>query len=201
MPMAALPASLDGRRVLDLGPLDPANRQCFHALDAEEVVEESAPLSHNPGHPGGFDFIHCGALPVNGRQLVILSRLWWLAAPSATLLLGSRVIDDVEASRCLAVEATSAAGLEWIPGRLALRWMVESSGFDVLRWFAEETAIGDLSASFTYLAARRNNRMPVLLEQAGSPPEGDSSPAAQEGSANGSPNGHRDGTYVERVQG
>jgi hypothetical protein len=202
MPMAGLPASLAGSRVLNLGPLSPEDRHRFKGLGAEEVIEETSLLSQRPGPPGRFDFIHCGALPVSGRQLLVLSRLWRLAAPSASLLLGSRVLDDVQASRYLGVEATPASGLEWIPGRLALRWMVESSGFDVLHWLAEETVISVSSAPFAYLAARRSDRIPVFLEQAGSPPEGDSSPA-DEGGANGaSPNGgQRDDTYAQHVPG
>lgn len=201
MPMAGLPASLAGSRVLNLGPLSPEDRHRFEGLGADGVIEETSPLGHRPGPPGGFDFIHCGALPVGGRQLLVLSRLWRLAAPSASLLLGSRVLDDVEASRYLGLEATSASGLEWIPGRLALRWMVESSGFDVLHWLAEETAIGDPSGPFAYLAARRSDRTPVFLEQARSPLGDDSSPA-QEGGLNGaSANGGHATTPTPSVSG
>ena len=186
MPMAGLPASLAGSRVLNLGPLRSEDRHRFEGLGAEGVIEETSPLGHRPDPPGGFDFIHCGALPVDGRQLLVLSRLWRLAAPSASLLLGSRVLDDVEASRYLGVEATSTSGLEWIPGRLTLRWMVESSGFDVLHWLAEETVVSDPSAPFAYLATRRSDRIPVFLEQAGSP-SGDDSPQWKRAARTGPP--------------
>jgi len=190
MPMAGLPASLAGSRVLNLGSPNPEDRDRFECLDAELVVEETSPLGHSPGPPGSFDFIHCAALPVSGRQLLVLSRLWRLAAPSASLLLGSRVLDDVAVSRYLGVEVTSAAVLEWVPGRLALRWMVESSGFDVLHWLAEEAVVSAPSTPFAYLAARRSNRTPACLEQAGSPSEGPSSIGDQ-----------RDDPYAQRVPG
>jgi hypothetical protein len=201
-PMAGLPASLAGSRVLNLGLLGREDRDRFEGLGAEEIIEETSPLGDRPGPAGGFDFVHCGALPVDGRQLLVLSRLWRLAAPSASLLLGSRVLDDVEASRCLGVTATPASGFEWIPGRLALRWMVECAGFDVLRWLAAETVTGDPAVPLAYLTARRSDRIPVFFEHAGTASGDDSSPA-EEGRANGASanGGERDETYAQRVPG
>jgi hypothetical protein len=202
MPLAGLPASLAGSRVLNLGPLSPEDRDRLEGLGAARVSEETSPLGNRPGPAGGFDFIHCGALPVGGRQLLVLSRLWHLAAPSASLLLGSRVLDDVEASRYLGVAATSASGLELIPGRLALRWMVECSGFDVLRWLAAKTVISDPSVPFAYLAARRSERIPVFVEHAGAASGDDSSPAEEGGTNGASANGgERDETHAQRVAG
>ena len=163
------PASLAGSRVLNLGSLSPEDRDRFEDLGAAEVIEGTSPPDHGPAPPGGFDFIHCGALPVDGGQLLLLSELWRLAAPGASLLLGSRVLDEVDASRYLSVKATPASDLEWIPGRLALRWMVECSGFDLLHWFPEGPDLPQPAEPCAHLIARRSDRMPVFPEQAGSP--------------------------------
>jgi len=198
-PSAGLPASLAGTRVLDLGSSGSGDRRRFEDLGAEEVVEGTPPLDRRPGPPRSFGFVHCGALPVDGRQLLLLSRLWHLAAPGASLLLGSRVLDAAEASRYLSVRA-GPAGLEWIPGRLALRWLVESSGFDVLRWLPEEAVGRPSTEPFAYLAARRSERSPALLEQVGAPVDEAASPAGEASTNGGAPGSSRpDDAYAQRV--
>lgn len=204
MPAAGLPESLADSRVLTIGPLDPEVRNRLGELGAQMVVEETSPPSQPTGPPGSFDFIHCGVLPANGRQLLLLARLWQLAAPSASLLLGSRVLADVHASRYLRAETTPAAGLKWIPGRLALRWIVESAGFEALRWLAEDPDVGERSEPFVYLTALRSDRLPVTLGQ-------NESPSADNGdyfntveNAGGASSGARrldDPSHVQRVPG
>lgn len=157
-----LPEDLSACRVLDVGCH--AGYDCFafaqrgaasvvgcewsddieQARFLEEEIYESGVDLHeigwqelDPATHGTFDLVHCDrVLEREAHPMNLLGRLSRLTAPGGTLLLGSRTLAasalSEYASFAPSPESGSTAG--WLPGRLALRWMVESSGFDVQGW-------------------------------------------------------------------
>lgn len=130
-----LPADLDRSRLLEL----------TDGGDVEGSLE-------------GFDVVLCrDALRASPYPMALLADLWRLAAPAGVLLLEAEIDPAPEHSGYARfVPATSGAG--WIPGRLALRWMVEVCGFDVERWLDPSDAPNDTRA---YLRAVRGEREPA----------------------------------------
>ncbi len=160
---AELPGRLDGQRVLEVG--DDRGAEAFAALGAAEFVGCEQP-SEAPGFEGGFQLIHLSAkLATDLHPLSVCAWLWLMAAPGALLLAGSTVLPDPAQSRFarFVPGAESPSGSSrWIPGRLALRWMVEVSGFDLDRWLGETNAADGSQGVAGYLLATRGERGPAL---------------------------------------
>ncbi len=129
-----LPDDLTDVRVLEVRPGD--------VLDTEE---------------GDFDFVLCrNALRSSPYPMALLADLWRLTAPAGVLLLESDVVAGPEHSQYASFVPSTRSGGGWVPGRLALRWMVEVSGFDVERWLDEAGASG-----CACLRAVRSDRTPA----------------------------------------
>ena len=159
---AELPSDLGKRRVLVVGP---GGESDGLAVEKAAAVERWDPTGSVPRPAGPFDlFISAGALQADPHPANLMTAFSDVAAPGATLLLHSRVLTDPEQSmyaRFVGADA-GVGGSEWLPGRLALRWTVETNGFDIERWIdagpADPRGEGD-----AYLLATRNERTPALI--------------------------------------
>jgi SAM-dependent methyltransferase len=97
----------------------------------------------DPAELGTFDVVHChGVLYHDLNPVALLQRLHAMVAPGGTLLFGSIMLDDPERSeyaRFVPGEYFGDPTWWWVPGRLAMRWMLEAAGFAV----AEEFGIAE----------------------------------------------------------
>lgn len=128
-----LPAELDRARLLEVAEGD--------------AVE---------GGAASFDFVLCrDALRSSPHPLALLAELRRLAAPEGVLLLEAETDPESAHSGYARFSPATGSGVGWIPGRLALRWMVEVSGFDVERWLGEPAAAADSRARLRAVRAER----------------------------------------------
>ncbi len=149
---------VSGKRVLDIGSNAGYDPFMFHALGASEVlacepfefIEQARFLESvyqtgirfepigwqrlDPERHGKFDLVHCnGVLYHEPDPLGMLARFRTMVADEGQLLLGSMMLADVElADHARFVRGAYASDPTWwwVPGRLALRWMIDASGFD-----------------------------------------------------------------------
>jgi hypothetical protein len=156
---AELPDDVKGLRVLLVGPKPDAADLDLGGAETTHWDRSGAPPE------GPFDLIVTAeAIQANPHPANLLMAFCDLAAPGARLLLHSRILTDPEHSTYARfVAADGGRGdTEWLPGRLALRWTVETNGFDVERWIdagsSEPRGEGD-----AYLSATRNERLPALF--------------------------------------
>jgi SAM-dependent methyltransferase len=122
---------LAGSRVLVVGPHGPADVAALAAAGASDVVACEQPSLD----AGTFDIVLCdGVLHRVLEPMALLSNLRAVLDPDGLLLLGSMVLADPERSEYLRFVPTGHAGYDswwFVPGRLALRWMVQTAGFEV----------------------------------------------------------------------
>ncbi|HEX3279170.1 MAG TPA: DUF1698 domain-containing protein [Thermoleophilaceae bacterium] len=187
---AELPGDLTGSRVLDVGSnagYDPfmfKRRGADYVLACEpfEFIEQALFLESvyrtgadfqrigwqdlDPAEHGTFDLVHChGVLYHEPNPMALLARLWQLTSPGGTLLLGSMQLADPTMSEYARYVPLSYYGDPtwwWVPGRLALRWMVETAGFDVAGAFGESPGPpGEFETINGYVRGTRADRPPV----------------------------------------
>lgn len=161
---AALPAELTGRKVLDIRPdADPISAE-LGSRGAEEVrVWDGA--EELPGDAAGFDLVVCReALNRTAYPANFLSRIWAASAEGAELLIQCRVMTPSDLSMYARfVEVRTGDGrFEWLPGRLAFRWSVETSGFDIDNWIDSPALEASPGEGDAYLVATRAARTPAL---------------------------------------
>jgi hypothetical protein len=153
-----LPADLAGSRLLEV-VVPGAHGTASSALTkrgAEEIVESERPRELLDDGEGSFDYVLCrDVLRSCPYPMALLADLWRLAAPGAVLLLDSEVVSEPEHSGYARFVPTAGAGAGWVPGRLALRWMVEISGFDVERRLEVPDAPADPRACLRAVRAER----------------------------------------------
>jgi SAM-dependent methyltransferase/predicted O-methyltransferase YrrM len=147
-----------GKRVLDVGSNAGYDPFMFHALGANHVLacepfefiaqaqflesiyctgvrfERIGWQQLDPHVHGTFDLVHCnGLLYHEPNPLGLLQRLRLMLADGGELLLGSMMLADAELSeyvRFVRNDYASDPSWWWVPGRLALRWMMDASGFE-----------------------------------------------------------------------
>ena len=155
-----LPADMSGMRVLDVGSnagYDPFMfrlRGADYVLGCEpfQFIEQAHFLESvydsgvdfqklawqelDPEQHGTFDLVHCNGVLYHEREpLALVERLGRMASPGGTVMLGSMMLEDPSLSEYARFVPGSYYGDEtwwWVPGRLALRWMLETSGLDVV---------------------------------------------------------------------
>jgi hypothetical protein len=160
---ARLPDSLDGWRVLAIGGGDPG-RGYLTGIGADEYVALDQPTPDPELETGGFDLVICGSsLETDVHPLSLFAWMRRAIKPEGALVAGSRVLSDPTKSQYARYVPAAAMGVHsrWLPGRLAFRWMVEVSGFDVDGWLAGVGQKGE-SEEQAYLQARPADRAPVL---------------------------------------
>lgn len=157
---ARLPDSLEGWRVLEVGDVgDP--RGYLEGLGAAEFVALEDVSEEADLGGGGFDLVICGGEA--GGDLHPLALYAWLrqaTEPDGVLVAGSAVLPDPKFSQYARfVPAKAPEAARWIPGRLAFRWMVEVSGFEMVGWLGD----GDADrATEAHLQALAVDRAPAL---------------------------------------
>jgi len=159
-----VPADLSGKRVLDVGSNAGYDPFMFHSRGAEYVlgaepfmfIEQARFLERiyqtgvdfqplgwqdlDPAVHGTFDLVHChGVLYHDMHPMALLQRLREMLAPGGTLYFGSMMLADPEMSeyaRFVPGAYYDDSTWWWVPGRLAMRWMLESVGLEVRRRLA-----------------------------------------------------------------
>jgi SAM-dependent methyltransferase len=160
-----LPASLAGMRVLDVGTNAGYDAFMFKLLEGDEVVavepfgfiEQARFLESiyrsgvdlqqigwqdlDPDRHGRFDMVHChGVLYHELSPFALLERLYEMTEPGGTLFLGSMMLPEPELAEYARFIPGSYFEDEtwwWVPGRDALRGMIEAAGFRVEARFGE----------------------------------------------------------------
>jgi SAM-dependent methyltransferase len=115
----------------------------------------------DPAELGTFDVVHChGVLYHDLNPVALLQRLHAMVAPGGTLLFGSIMLDDPELSeyaRFVPGEYFGDPTWWWVPGRLAMRWMLEAAGFAVEEEFGiSEGPRGEFPVITGYYRATRS---------------------------------------------
>ncbi|MFL5887269.1 MAG: DUF1698 domain-containing protein, partial [Thermoleophilaceae bacterium] len=154
-----VPDDLTGRSVLDVGSNAGYDPFMFNLRRAERILacepfeyhEQALFLQEvygtaidfqrigwrdlDPGTHGSFDIVHCnGVLYHDPHPLMLLQKLRAMLAGRGTLYLGSMMLAAPELSEHVRFVPGSYFGDPtwwWVPGRLALRWMLEAAGFEV----------------------------------------------------------------------
>lgn len=169
---SALPADLAGKRVLDLAPAP--DKQLAAELTGRKpnLLAQKRP-DDDWAAEGPYDAILCrDTVQRDPHPARLLLTLWEALADGGRLVLAAPVMTAAERSRYARFVAVSAGAgeTEWLPGRLALRWSLETSGFDVERWLAgTEDALGDVADAA--LVAVRTDRWPSLVLATPTKPE------------------------------
>jgi tRNA (mo5U34)-methyltransferase len=185
-----VPHDLSGRRIVDVGCNAGYDTFMFRLRGADyvlgcepyEFIEQARFLESiyhsgadfqrigwgnlDPERHGSFDLVHCNGLLYHERHpLGLLSALWRVTAPGGKLLLGSMMLADPTMSEYARFVPTTYHGDPswwWVPGRLALRWMLETSGFDIESEFGEQPGLpGEFRTVNGYLRAVRTDRPPA----------------------------------------
>jgi len=181
---AALPPSLAGMRVLDIGCN--AGYDCFAfnllgpaltvGIDPEIFIEQAYFLNTiyrtpvrfekigwqdlDPETHGLFDIVHCNGVYYHEQAMVHLIRqLARVTAPGGTMYIGGFILDDPAFSdyaRFVPGSFWNDPTWWWVPGSNCLRTMVESVGFESVQEFGRaEVPNGDFPVSSVYVSAVR----------------------------------------------
>ena len=121
----------------------------------------------DPAEHGTFDLVYChGVLYHEAHPMAMLDRLRAMVAPGGRLLLGSMMLADPELSeyaRFIPNSYYDDSTWWWVPGRLAMRWMLEAVGFRITAEFGRhEGPPGEFATVNGYLEAVLSAPMPNL---------------------------------------
>jgi|GEM_PF-2321388 len=158
---AELPNDHGERRILLVGP---ARDGAAVGLGPDKTTGWDPAGGESPPE-GPFDLVLCAAaIQADPHPANLLLALWETMAVGGTLLLHSRVLSDPAQSTYARFGAARAGtgDTEWLPGRLALRWTVETNGFDVERWL-DAGSSDPRGEGEAYLVATRTERTPALV--------------------------------------
>ncbi len=181
---------LQGKRVLDVGSNAGYDPFMLKLRGAEEIVAcEPGAFIHqarflesiyrtgidflqigwqqlDPDELGRFDLVHCnGVLNHEPNPLGMLLRLRSMLADDGEMLLGLVLHASGEQSEYIRFVPDAYAGDKtwwFVPGRLAMRWMIEVSGFEVEELSLSEGPRGEFSTLNAYFRARPTEVVPEL---------------------------------------
>jgi SAM-dependent methyltransferase/predicted O-methyltransferase YrrM len=173
---------LQGKRVLDVGSNAGYDPFMFKLRGAEEVVacepfaffrqmqflesiyrsgidlREIGWQQLDSRELGRFDLIHCnGVLYHEPNPLGMLLRLRSMLADNGEMLFGSMLHGSAEQSEYIRFVPDAYAGDKtwwFVPGRLAMRWMLEVTGFEVEELSVSEGPRGEFRTVNAYFRAR-----------------------------------------------
>jgi SAM-dependent methyltransferase len=114
----------------------------------------------DPGVHGTFDLVHChGVLYHEIHPVALLQRLRSMLNDNGTLLFGSMMLASAELSEYARFVPGSYYGDPtwwWVPGRLAMRWMLESVGLQIEAMFGlSDGPPGEFAVVNAYFQATR----------------------------------------------
>ncbi len=114
----------------------------------------------HPEEHGRFDLVHChGVLYHDPHPSLLLERLREMLTDDGTLLFGSMMLGSPEVSEYARYVPGSYYGDEtwwWVPGRLAMRWMLDAAGLEVHEEFSvSEGPAGEFHVVNGYFRATR----------------------------------------------
>jgi tRNA (mo5U34)-methyltransferase len=114
----------------------------------------------DPETHGTFDLVHChGVLYHEMHPIALLQRLHAMLSDTGTLLFGSMMLESAELSEYARFVPGSYFGDPtwwWVPGRLAMRWMLESAGFEIDEMFGlSDGPPGEFPTVNGYFRARK----------------------------------------------
>jgi len=181
---------LKGKRVLDVGSNAGYDSFMLKLGGAEEIVAcEPAAFIHqaqflesiyrtridfrqigweqlDPDELGRFDLVHCnGLLNHEPNPLGMLLRLRSMLADDGEMLFGSMLHASGEQSEYIRFVPDAYAGDKtwwFVPGRLAMRWMLEVSGFEAEDLTVTEGPRGEFRTLNGYFRARPVTVVPEL---------------------------------------
>lgn len=123
----------------------------------------------DPDELGRFDLLHCnGVLYHEPNPLGMLLRLRSMLADDGEMLFGSMLHGSDEQSQYIRFVPDAYAGdRTWwfVPGRLAMRWMLEVSGFEIEELSVSEGPRGEFRTVNVYFRARPVNVAPELADE------------------------------------
>jgi tRNA (mo5U34)-methyltransferase len=160
-----VPDDLSGRTVLDVGSNAGYDAFMFNLRGAERIMAcepfeyhaqalflqevygtsiDFQPIGWrdlDPERHGTFDVVHCNGLVYHDpHPLLVVQKLRSMLADGGTLYFGSMMLADPALSEHMRFVPGSYFGDPtwwWVPGRLAMRWMLEAAGFAVESGFGE----------------------------------------------------------------
>jgi SAM-dependent methyltransferase len=123
----------------------------------------------DPDELGRFDLLHCnGVLYHEPNPLGMLLRLRSMLADDGEMLFGSMLHASREQSEYIRFVPDAYAGDKtwwFVPGRLAMRWMLEVSGFEVEELSVSEGPRGEFRTVNVYFRARPTDVVPQLADE------------------------------------
>jgi tRNA (mo5U34)-methyltransferase len=175
---------VSGRRVLDVGSNAGYDPFMFKTLGAAEVLAcEPFDFIHqmefleeiyktgitprrlawqdlDPEEHGTFDLVHChGVLYHEPHPVAMLQRLRSMLADDGVLLFGSMMLASTEHAEYARFVPGAYYGDPtwwWVPGRLAMRWMLEAVGLEITETFGlSDGPPGEFPTVNGYFSARR----------------------------------------------
>jgi SAM-dependent methyltransferase len=122
----------------------------------------------DPIEHGVFDLVHCnGVLYHEPNPLGMLLRLRSMLAADGQMLFGSMVHASTDQSEYIRFVPDAYAGDKtwwFVPGRLAMRWMLEVCGFEVDELIVSEGPRGEFRTLNAYFLARPVAVVPELQD-------------------------------------
>jgi tRNA (mo5U34)-methyltransferase len=127
----------------------------------------------DPSEHGVFDYVHChGVLYHEPNPLGMLLRLRAMLAADGEMLFGSMLHASAEQSEYIRFVPDAYAGDKtwwFVPGRLAMRWMLEVTGFEVEELTLTEGPRGEFRTLNGYFRARPAAIVPELQDHQAEP--------------------------------
>jgi 2-polyprenyl-3-methyl-5-hydroxy-6-metoxy-1,4-benzoquinol methylase len=118
------------------------------------------------GAHGRFDFVHChGVLYHEPHPMMLLQKLRQMIAEGGEMLFGSLMHASSEQSEYVRFVPDAYAGdSTWwfVPGRLAMRWMLEVVGFDTEEVLISDGVRGEFPTVAGYFRCRPSTPAPEL---------------------------------------
>jgi tRNA (mo5U34)-methyltransferase len=183
-------ADLSGKRVLDVGSNAGYDPFMFKLRGAREVLAcEPFEFVHqarflesiyhtgvdfrqigwqqlDPSEHGRFEYVHChGVLYHEPNPLGMLLRLRSMLTDDGEMLFGSMLHASAEQTEYIRFVPDAYAGDKtwwFVPGRLAMRWMLEVTGFEVEEVLLAEGPRGEFRTLNGYFLARPAEIAPEL---------------------------------------